>query len=154
MRGRPRVRGGLGGRRAHGGGQDGAAQDHAAAGEPRGAGFSGGQQAGPAQRFASVRGGADAGLERARLPHSLAPPTGMRHHRGRPTGRPRAAAFHDHQEEKDDEAPEAKKMTLLMCCERDVMVASVMALLMCLCGPTLLELSVQRTEFYQSGGAG
>lgn len=115
MRRRPRVRGGLGGRRTHGGGQDRAAQDHEAPGEPRGAGFSGGQQAGPPQRAASVRGGADAGAERARLSHPLAPPTRVRHHRRRSAGRPRAAAFHDHQEEKDDKAPEEKKMTLLTC---------------------------------------
>ena len=83
---RHRVRGGLGGRRAAGGGQDGAAphrQDH---GEPGRARAGGGQQAGPEELPDAGGDGAGPGAEGAGARHAVAPAARLRHHGGRPAG--------------------------------------------------------------------
>lgn len=106
LHGRHRVRGGLRGRGAAGGGPGRAAPDHPLPGEPGDAAAGHRQQTGPAAG-AGRRGDREAaGPVRAEPLHAVPRPAGLRHHR-RGAGRGhRQAVRDDSEEEEDDEAEE------------------------------------------------
>ena len=100
LHGRHRVRGGLGGRGAAGGGPHRAAQDHPLLREPGDPAAGHRQQAGPAAG-AGCRGDREAaGSGRAEPVHPVSRPAGLRHHR-RGSGRGHGQAVRDDSEEEE-----------------------------------------------------
>ena len=111
LHGRHRVRGGLGGRRAAGGGPHRVAQDHPLLREPGDPSAGHCQQAGSAPG-AGRRGDREAaGLGRAQPLHAVPRPAGLRHYRGGSGGGHGPAVRDDREEEEVTEAEEEEAVT-------------------------------------------